>query len=113
MKKSICLICILLFFSLNLSGCFENKQNENKPDEKTQDEIGVIDTDGLDNIVLDKDLVEISALNNLVKIDSISSGLDTYAFDTILFDLENRVVSGFFSRGCVVKRFDREWFLCY
>ncbi|MBO5869500.1 MAG: C39 family peptidase [Clostridia bacterium] len=77
MRKLICLLVMLLLLLFSLTGCFENKQDE------------VLNSDWFDDIVLDKDLVKISTLNSLIKIDSISAGLDTYTFDTILFDLEN------------------------
>ncbi|MBR7133013.1 MAG: C39 family peptidase [Clostridia bacterium] len=80
MKKRIC--CILLFISvlLSCSGCFENKDSTTK--------LKNVDEKAFENIVLDKDLAEISELNGIVKIDSILSGLDTFSFDTVIFDLE-------------------------
>ena len=68
MKKTVCLLLIICC----LAGCSVNDEPKT-----------------LENITLNKDLVELSQLNNIVKIDSVTSGLDTYSFDTILFDSEN------------------------
>lgn len=76
MKKAFCLvISFVLIFSV-LSGCSLYEQEQKNTD-----------INALENIVLNKDLVEISKFNNIVKIDSIASGLDAYSFDTVLFDL--------------------------
>lgn len=72
MKKAFCLLtCISLIFCC-FCGCSVYEKLST-----------------LENITLNKDIVEISQLNNILKIDSIAAGLDTYSFDTTLFDLEN------------------------
>jgi len=79
MKKTFFLILLIMFLFLSFSACSENESaNESKN--------GITTITGDDS--LNRDLVEVSQLNGIVKIDSITSGLDTYSFDTILYDLE-------------------------
>lgn len=75
MKKYISLLLSLLLIFCSFSSCGQKEQ------EKT--------ANILQNIILDKDLVQISELNGIVKIDSITAGLDTYSFDTFILDLDN------------------------
>jgi len=83
MKKTICLTLSLVFIFLSFTGC-NNKD--------LKEEIENINNKTFENIVLDKDLVEISERNGIVKIDSITAGLDSYSFDTILFDVKNEKI---------------------
>ena len=80
MRKIICLTLAVIFVLLTFAGCSDSKQTQNEQSNQN--------SAGFENISLNKDLAEISELNNIVKIDSITPGLDTYSFDTVIFDLE-------------------------
>lgn len=79
MKKSILFVLSIIVILAGLTGCFKN--------ESAKDQENYI-TEIIGENVLNRDLVEISHLNGITKIDSITSGLDTYSFETILIDLE-------------------------
>lgn len=79
MKKLICFILSLVFISTALIGCSKNQSAKESEDYITK----IIGEN-----ILNKDLAEVTYLNGIVKIDSITSGLDTYSFDTILIDFE-------------------------
>ncbi len=77
MKQFVSLLLSLLFVFSPLVGCSDSDPLNHKTEAKA-----------LESILLDKDLTELSELNGIVKIDSVSAGLDTYSFDTYIFDLK-------------------------
>ena len=79
MKKLSSLILSIVFLLTGLVGC-SNKEDGTKPEDYIRNIIG--------ENSLNSDLAEVSHLNGIVKIDSITSGMDTYAFSTILIDFE-------------------------
>lgn len=79
MKKSVCIFLLVIFSLTCLIGC-----SDSKPVTESKEHI----TGTIEEILLNRDLADVSHLNGIVKVDSITSGLDTYSFDTILFDLE-------------------------
>lgn len=82
-KRFLSLLFLLSYTFLLLSGCSDSKTPDCYPLPPN--------TPIWENVVLDRDLVEISERNGIVKIDSISAGLDTYSFETTLLDLaQNR-----------------------
>lgn len=83
--RIVCLILLLAFIFTNLFGCVKN---EPSPDCDTTNQFGDDVSQVLAEILLDKDLAEVSHLNGIVKIDSIAAGLDTFSFDTIIIDLQ-------------------------
>lgn len=78
MKKLICILLSLILVFTCLIGCSKNEATKESEDYITK----IIGEN-----ILNRDLAEVCCLNGIVKIDSITSGLDTYSFDTILFDL--------------------------
>ena len=87
-KRTICLILLLAFVFTNLFGCVKNKPSS---DRDATNQFGDDLSQILAEILLDKDLAEVSHLNGIVKIDSIAAGLDTFSFDTTLIDLKKGV----------------------
>lgn len=83
--RIVCLILLLAFIFTNLFGCVKNGPS---PDRDATNPFGDDVSRVLAEIRLDKDLVEVSHLNGIVKIDSVAAGLDTFSFDTILIDLQ-------------------------
>ncbi len=79
MKKLSSLILSIVFLLTGLVGC-SKKEVGTKPEDYIRNIIG--------ENSLNSDLAEVSHLNGIVKIDSITSGMDTYAFSTILVDFE-------------------------
>ena len=76
---------LLAFAFTNLFGCVKN---EPSPDRNTANRFEGNTGQVLAEILLDKDLAEVSHLNGIVKIDSVAAGLDTFSFDTTLIDLQ-------------------------
>ena len=85
MKKFVSVILLLIFALTSLVGCSDKKGSSGST---PAPESGEHITGTIEDILLNRDLADVSHLNGIVKIDSITSGLDTYSFDTVLFDLE-------------------------
>lgn len=83
-KRIVCLILLLAFVFTGLFGCVKNKPSPDRDTNRFGDDISQV----LAEIPLDQDLAAVSHLNGIVKIDSITAGLDTFSFDTTLMDLQ-------------------------
>lgn len=94
LKKLICILLLPILAFTCLIGCSKNEATK-----KSEDYITKI----IGENILNRDLAEACCLNGIVKIDSITSGLDTYSFDTILFDL------GKGEKLCEVSFLDGAW----
>jgi len=90
-KKLVCLIILSAVIFTCLLACSKGIatfKNETAPDNDSIKESEDYITKIIGENALGRDLAEVSCLNGIVKIDSITSGLDVYSFDTILFDLQ-------------------------
>lgn len=85
MKKLSCLILSFVLVLTGLAGCSKKEiPSKNEATTESEEHRGQI----FGEILLNKDLAEVSHRSGIVKIDAITSGLDTFSFDTILVDLE-------------------------
>lgn len=85
MKRTVCLILVFAFALTGLFGCVKN---EPSLDPHTANRFSDNVSQVLADVLLNKDLAEVSHLNGIVKIDSVAAGLDTFSFDTTLIDLQ-------------------------
>lgn len=131
MKKQICCLLAILLVGVSLSGCKKNPDTSGTSSETSSETSGDNTSSSADTLItlqnmpdFSGDMVSASVYGDILKLDDITPGLDTYSMNTTLYSLAEQKILGqislpdaAWSTGCLDEGFyavslmDREYIL--